>query len=128
MFQGIPFTFYSLLNYLSHTPRCFKPIFHCKLGLRWVTWDEMSTNNMKCTWPTRNVCVGAPTQPIFHWLVLGFCVGGNANFMFPVGGNANFSVFRYQHVGNQCKTLALGVLPNATAQRKYFHVTVEYRL
>ena len=38
-------------------------------------------------------------QPIFHWLTLGFCAGGNANFMFRVGGNANFSVFRYQHVG-----------------------------
>ena len=38
-------------------------------------------------------------QPIFHWLALGFCVGGNANFMFCVGGNAHFSIFRYQHVG-----------------------------
>ena len=61
--------------------------------------NEMSTNNMKCTWSTRKICVGDPTQPIFHWLALGFCVGGNANYMFRVGGNANFSVFRYQHVG-----------------------------
>ena len=53
---------------------------------------------MKCTWPTRKFCVGDPTKSIFHWLVLGFCVGGNANFMFYFGGNANFSVFRYQHV------------------------------
>ena len=30
---------------------------------------------------------------------MGFCVGGNSNFMFRVGGNANFSVFSYQHVG-----------------------------
>ena len=47
--------------------------------------------------------------PIFDWLSLGFCIGGNANFMFCVGGNANFMfrvggdanfrVFRYQHVG-----------------------------
>ena len=44
-------------------------------------------------------CVGDPTQPIFHSLALGFCVGGNPNFTFHVGGNANFSVFRYQHVG-----------------------------
>ena len=51
---------------------------------------------MKCTWPTQRVCFGDPTQPIFHWL--GFCVGGNANFIFRVGGNANFSVFRYQHL------------------------------
>ena len=39
------------------------------------------------------------TQPIFHWLAFGFCVGGNANFMFCIGGNTNFSIFRYQHVG-----------------------------
>ena len=38
-------------------------------------------------------------QPIFHWLALGFCVGGNPNFMFCIGGQANFSVFRYQLVG-----------------------------
>ena len=31
---------------------------------------------MKCTWPT---------QPIFHWLAFGFCVGGNANVMFRIG-------------------------------------------
>ena len=38
-------------------------------------------------------------QPIFHWLALGFSIGGNANFMFHIGGNANFIVLRYQHVG-----------------------------
>ena len=54
---------------------------------------------MKCTWPMRKLCIGDPTQPIFHWLASGFCVGGNANFMFCVEGNANFSIFRYQHVG-----------------------------
>ena len=53
----------------------------------------------KCTWPKREFCVGDPTQPIFHWLALGFCIGGNANFMSRVGSNANFSFFRYQHVG-----------------------------
>ena len=37
-------------------------------------------------------------RPIFHMLVLGVCVGGNANFSVRIGGNANFSVFRYQHV------------------------------
>ena len=45
---------------------------------------------MKSTWPT---------QPIVHWLLLGFYVGGNANFRFDIRGNANFHVFRYQHVG-----------------------------
>ena len=54
---------------------------------------------MNRTWSTRKCCVGDPTQPIFHWLVLGFCVGGNGNLMFCVGGNANFSIFSFQHVG-----------------------------
>ena len=54
---------------------------------------------MKCTWPMQEFCVGDPTQPIFHWLGLGFCVEVNANFMFGIGGNANFTVFRYQHDG-----------------------------
>ena len=54
---------------------------------------------MKCTWPTQKLCIGDPTQPLFHWHAFGFCVVGNANFVFCVGGNANFSVFRYQHVG-----------------------------
>ena len=78
---------------------------HCNLGSCWVTnANEMSTNNMKCTWPAQKNCVGDQTQPIFHWLALGFCVGGNANFMFRVGGNVNF---RYQHV----------CIPNAKSRR-----------
>ena len=84
-----------------------KPIFHCKLGSHWVTnTNEMSTNNMKCTWPMRKVCIGDPTQTLLHWLALGFCIGGNANITFRVEGNANFRVFRYQHVSRpytQCK-------------------------
>ena len=66
-----------------------KPIFYWKLNSDWLTnTDEMGTNNMKSTWPTPVPRVGDSTPPIFHLLVLG--VG--------VGGNANFSVFRYQHV------------------------------
>ena len=41
---------------------------------------------MKCTWPTRRFCIGDPMQPIFNWLELGFCLGGNANFIFRVKG------------------------------------------
>ena len=96
--------------YHAKIPR-LKPIFHCKLGSRWVTnANKMSTNNMKCTWPKRKFCVGDPTQAMFHWLALDFCAGGNANFMFCVGCYANFSVFRYQHVGiPNAIILALGV-------------------
>ena len=70
----------------------------------------MSTKNLKCTWPMPKCCVGDPKQPIFHWLALGFCIGGNINFMFRVGGNANLSVFRYQHVGIPNAKFHIGVL------------------
>ena len=54
---------------------------------------------MKSTWPMQELSVGHPMQPIFHWLALGFCIGGSANFRFGVGGNPNFCVFRYQPGG-----------------------------
>ena len=69
---------------------------------------------MECTWPTLKIGIGDPMLLIFHWLMLGFCVGGNTNLIFRIGGNVNFSVFKYQHVG----------IPNA----KWFCVAVEYRL
>ena len=47
---------------------------------------------MKCIWPRRKFCVGDQTQPILHRLALGFCVGGNVNFMFCVGVNAKIGV------------------------------------
>ena len=31
------------------------------------------------------LCVGDPTQPIFHWLALRLCIGCNTHFMFRVG-------------------------------------------
>ena len=89
--------------------------------------NEMSTNNMKYTWPTWKFCGGDPAQPIFHWLALGFCVGGNANFMFRFGGNANFSVFRYQHVGIPNMKFRVGVYANTRTQCECFRVAVEYR-
>ena len=82
----------SNVNYESN----LRPIFHCKLGLSWVTnANEMSTNNMKSTWPTREFCVGDPMGPVFYLFALGVCVGGNTNFRVRFGVNANFSIFRY---------------------------------
>ena len=67
---------------------------------------------MKSTWPTPAPRFGHPTQPIFHLLALGFCVGANANSRVGVGGNTNFSVFRYQHVGiGNAKSLRWGSKP-----------------
>ena len=42
--------------------------------------------------------------------MLGFCIGGNTNFMFRIGGNANFNVFKYQHVGIAKAKLYVGGL------------------
>ena len=77
-----------------------KPIFHSKMGLRWLpNAHEISTNNMKSTWPMPEFCVGELTRPIFHLFTLGVCIGGNTNFSVCVGGSANVSAFRYQHLG-----------------------------
>ena len=54
---------------------------------------------MKCTWPMHKFCVWDPTQPLSQQLVLGFCIGGNANCKIRVQGKAKFSIFRYQHAG-----------------------------
>ena len=76
---------------------------------------------MKCTWPMQKFCVVDPTQPIFHWLALGFCIGGNANIMFCVGGDANFSIFRYQHVGiPNTKVSRWGYYPKRTPNARGF--------
>ena len=66
---------YIYLEYTSYGHFTVNPIFHWILGLRLPpNANEISTKNMKCTWPTWKFCVWNPTQPIFHWLVLGFCV------------------------------------------------------
>ena len=85
---------------------------------------------MKCKWLTQKVCVGDPTQPIFHWLMLGFCVGGNSNFIFRVGGNVSFSDFRYQNVGlpNTKFCIAIGGVVLRKPQHEKLCVAVEYRL
>ena len=76
---------------------------------------------MKCKRPTLKLCIGDPTQPIFHWLTLVFRLGGNANFMFLVGGNASFSVFRYQHVGiSNTKFSRWGYYPTQTPNARGF--------
>ena len=57
-----------------------KPIFHCKLGLRWVT-------------NANKFCVEYPTRPIFHLFALGVCAGGNTNFSVRIGGNAYLAFY-----------------------------------
>ena len=70
--------------------------------------NEMDTTNIKYTWPTRDPTPGYQTQPIFHWLALGVCVGGNANFM--------------------SENSRVGGLDQRKALTRKFCVAVEYRL
>ena len=70
----------------------------------------------------RDFCVGDPTQPIFHWLALGFCIRPNTNFKFCVGGDkfkgwlkdTNMLVSPTQNSGvrgsAQCQPLTPGIL------------------
>ena len=76
----------------------YKPIFHCKLGSRLVKRGFHETTKINKI----DIQHGQPENfalCLFQGLALGFCIGGNANFMFLIGGNTNFSIFRYQHVG-----------------------------
>ena len=74
-------------------------------------------NKINRRWPTRKLCIGNPTQPIFHLLALG--VMQILAFTFGV---MQILVFL------DTDMLALGVLPNATAQPECFCIAVEYRL
>ena len=101
---------------------------HIPLQTGFTLGNQMSANNIKCTWPMQKFCIGDPSQSIFHWLALGFCVGGNANFMFCVGGYANFSILRYQHVSIPNAKFRAGGLSHREDPTQVFLRPVEYRL
>ena len=57
------------------------------------------------------------------------CVGDNANFTIRVRGNTHFSIFRLPACWYMLrKIVALGVQANASTQREWFCIAVEYRL
>ena len=81
-----------------HLLSILKPIFHCKLSSRWVpNANEMSTNNMKCTWPTQNFSIGS------RW---GFALGVTQILAFL---HTNMLVYPTQNCGvgglSQCEDL-----------------------
>ena len=99
----------------------FRPIFHCNLSSRWVTnANEMSTNNMKSTWPTREFCVGDPTRPILHLFGLGVCVGVNANFSVCVGGNTNFWVLDTNMLASPMQNFCVGGIAQCDSPSRVF--------
>ena len=53
-----------IIMYSSQKPKS-------KADIPLKTGNEINTNSMKCTWPTQTFWFGCPTQPIFHWLMLG---------------------------------------------------------
>ena len=64
----------------------FKPIFHWKLGSRWLpNANEINTKNMKCTWPTPEFCVGTQRNLYSTGLRLGFALGKTQILGFALG-------------------------------------------
>ena len=80
-----------------------KPIFHWKLGLRWLpNANEINTKNMKCTCPTPEFCVGTQRNLYSTGLRLGFASGKTQLLDFASGKTQirGFALApRYQHVG-----------------------------
>ena len=73
------------------------------------TKKKSTSKTEECTWPTQKFCVVDPTQPVFHWLALGFCVGGNTNFMFHVGVTQILAFLDTNMLVYPRKIVALGV-------------------
>ena len=64
----------------------FKPIFHWKLGSRWLlNTNEINTKNMKCTWPMPEFCVGSQRNLYSTGLRLGFASGKTQLLGFASG-------------------------------------------
>ena len=93
-------------NVLAWYNDSVKPIFHRKLGSRWVpNANETYTKNMKCTWPTPAFCVGTQRnlystgwRRVLAWgktQLLGFASGKTRKMCVTQRQ-------RYQHVGIFC--------------------------
>ena len=86
----------------SHRPLGLKPIFHWKLGSRWLpNTNEINTKNMKCTWPMPEFCVGTQHNLYSTSLRLGF-VSGKTLILGFASGKMQIRWLalapRYQHV------------------------------
>ena len=92
-----------------------KPIFHWKLGSRWVpNTNEIYTKNMKCTWPTPVFCVGAQRKLYSTDWRRGLASGKTQILAL---GNAKI----YQHVGiSNAKFWRRGHCPTPTPDARYF--------
>ena len=105
--------------------RCLKPIFHQKLGSRWLpNANEIYTKNMKCTWPTRKLCVGYPLHLYSTDWRRGLASGLTQILGWASGfgvGKHKFSHFRYQHVGiPNAKFWRRGHCPTPAPDARYF--------
>ena len=94
-----------------------KPIFHWKLGWRWLPnaiFNEINTKNMKCTWPTPEFCVGTQRNQYSTGLRLGFASGKTQILGFALAP-------RYQHVCiPNAKFWRRGYCPTPTPNARYF--------
>ena len=83
---------------------------------------------MKCTCPTQGPNARDPTQPIFHLLALGFCVGGNASFRFCVGEMQILAFSDTNMLVSPTQNSGVGGLSQSQGPMQLFCVAVEYRL
>ena len=97
---------YKYISYQPYRCTCLKPIFHQKLGSRWVpNANETYTKNMKCTWPTPAFCVGTQRNLYSTGWHRGLASGKTQLFGFASGKTRKMCVTqrqKYQHVGIFC--------------------------
>ena len=102
-------------NSSHESPERLKPIFHWKLGSRWLpNANEINTKNMKCTWPTPEFCIGTQRNLYSTGLRLGFASGKTQILGFALAP-------RYQHVCiPNAKFWRRGYCPTPTPNARYF--------
>ena len=96
-----------------------KPIFHQKLGSRWLpNANEIYTKDMKCTWPTPEFCVGYPLHLYSTDWRRGLALGLTQNLGLA-SGNANFHILDTVGISN-AKVWRRGHCPTPAPDARYF--------
>ena len=102
-----------------------KPIFHWKLGSRWIpNASEIYTKEMKYTWPTPAFCVGTQSNLYSTDWRRGLALGLTQILGLALGvwrRETQIFTFRYQHVGiPNAKLWHQGHCPTPAPDARYF--------
>ena len=105
----------------AHIPLKTAFVFATKREWNW------HKQHMKCTYPTQGFCVLNPTQPIFHWLALGFRVGWREKFASPNAKDNNLLVYFALDDANLV-SFALGdaKVPNANSFASQWNIGLRF--